>query len=47
VCVCVQSGGSGRVLCSLMQAGAAGLRPKSETEPLALGLGSAVGNGSR
>ena len=39
-------GGIAGVLCSLVQAEAAGFRPKSETEPLGLGLGSAVGNGS-
>ena len=42
---CVQGGSSGGVLCLLTQAGAAGLRAKSETEPLGLGLGNAIGNG--
>ena len=45
VCVCT-GGGIAGVLCSLAQAEAAGFGPKYKTEPLGLGLGSAVGNGS-
>jgi hypothetical protein len=43
---CVQGGSSSGVPCSLAQVGAAGFGPKSETEALGLGLGSALGNGS-
>jgi hypothetical protein len=44
---CVQGGGSSGVPCSLAQAGAVGFGPKSETEVLGLGLGSAPGNGCK